>query len=130
MNEYKSQCRSGRLVFASILGDVRELGFGSYMNNAANAYVVTTEPANKDHWRFQFVVHDWDYEPLSSFFSDFSKDSACPLFAHPQDEEYSSLFGDVEEEFVENVDDSLTITATKSVKITPNSKEFHKLITG
>lgn len=80
MDNHMRDCRSGKTLFGGLLGLSGDVGFGSCINTALNAYFIPSEPETKKHHQFQLVTFDWIYEPLSSFFVDFAAGSDCPLF--------------------------------------------------
>lgn len=80
MENHKTNCRPGRIPFSILLGKVRFLGFGSYINNAANVFMIVEDVQNRHNYQPQFTMYDWEYGSLNTFFDDFAQGTECPLF--------------------------------------------------
>lgn len=129
MDDHKSNCRPGRTLFAALLGNVRFLGLGSYVNNAANVFMIADDSHNTATYQAQFVIHDWEYVSLNTFFEDFAKNSPCPLFKDLSTEEFQNLQKtEANCSYLIAGNDSLALNSDEPLMTVINSPSFLTLI--
>lgn len=125
MEVYKNSCLPSRLLFAALLSNAppphRNPGFGSFLNIASTIYMAATEPAMKANRQFQFIIHGWKYETLTSFFTDFAAGTNCPLFRDVEDEEFYRLEKSLNHYTAKFENNSLKIVGTVVKKRPPAS---------
>lgn len=92
MADYRRNCRPERFLFAAHFGmTYQNVGFGSYINTQLNYFILMHEKYNVDKYQFQIVIYNWVYETLESYFDDFARDTACPLFRNINSTEFEAL---------------------------------------